>query len=200
MNDYEYENYLAHYGVKGMKWGVRRAVSFVSNQKRKMPGYYKIDGYDASPKVKFPVKGGPYEQNRRMSKRTDYDMISDFAKGAKTVGKAVSKRVEKSRKKSEARRRSYEKTTDRYGVGGAALRSYSEYNGKKLIKGNMAHLINAAANAYISNNSSNYKISRGVDFVRKAAINGLSISSNIDQLQAYANVAKAYVYAIDKTR
>lgn len=24
MNYYEYENYLAHYGVKGMKWGVRR--------------------------------------------------------------------------------------------------------------------------------------------------------------------------------
>lgn len=151
MYNYNYpDDYLMHYGVKGMKWGVRR-----SNNK------------------------------------------SSSTSGQK-IKKAVTKRIEKSREKAEKRKKSYERTTDWFGVGGAAIRSYSDYKSKKAIKGFLANVINSSANAYISNNSSKYHISRGVDFARRAAVGGLSLSAHMDQIQAYADVARAYMYQVDK--
>lgn len=114
------------------------------------------------------------------------------------VGRAAVKAIEKSREKAERRNKSYARTTDMFGVGGAAIRSYAEYQNKKFIKGTLANVINASANAYISNNSSKYHISRGVDFARRAAVGGLSMSSRIDQVNAYANVAKSAIYQASK--
>ena len=151
-NSYYPEDYLMHYGVKGMKWGVRR-----SNNK------------------------------------------SSSTAGQK-VKKAVTKRIEKSREKAEKRKKSYERTTDVWGVGGAALRSYSEYQNKKWIKGSLAKVINSSANAYISNNSSKYRISRGVDFARRAAVGALSFSAQMDQIQAYADFGRSYMYAVNKNK
>lgn len=151
-NNSYHPDYLMHYGVKGMKWGVRR-----SNNK------------------------------------------SSSTSGQK-IKKAVTKRIEKSREKAEKRKKSYERTTDVWGVGGAALRSYSEYQNKKWIKGGLAKVINSSANAYISNNSSKYRISRGVDFARRAAVGALSFSAQMDQIQAYADFGRSYMYAVNKNR
>ena len=115
-----------------------------------------------------------------------------------TIGKVASKQVEKSRERAEKKRKSYEKTTDMFGVGGSAIRSYAEYKSKKFAKGMLAGMVNAAANVYISNNSSNYKVARGVDFARRATVRGLSISSQMDQIQAYANVGRSAIYAYGK--
>lgn len=124
-----YENELTHYGVKGMKWGVRRSIK-----------------------------------------------------------NAVEKRREKIKKRDE----SYAKTQKYFGVGGVAIRSGSEYVRKKAVKGVLAKTINAAANSYISaNGANNYKVSRGVDFVRRASINALSISSAADQIRVYTDLGKA---------
>ena len=123
---------------------------------------------------------------------------SRVQKVGRKVGAAVSKRVQKSRDKAEAKRKSYEKTTDRFGVGGAALRSYSEYQSKKFVKGMAVGVINSSANAFISSNRGSYRVNQGVDFTRRAAIKGLSLSANIDQIQAYANVARSYMYQVTK--
>ncbi len=157
MEYYDYENELYHYGVKGMKWGVRRG-----------------DSKDSS-------SGG-----------------STAKKIGRKVGKAVSKRVQKSREKAEARQKSYNRTADIFGVGGAAIRGYAEYQGKKRLKGMAVHLINDAANAYISSNVGSYRVNRGVDFVRRAAINGLSLSAHIDKIQTYATVGRTYMYRVNK--
>lgn len=36
----EYESYLAHYGVRGMRWGVRKAAPKVSNNKKRKNNIY----------------------------------------------------------------------------------------------------------------------------------------------------------------
>lgn len=120
---------LQHYGVKGMKWGVRRSIK-----------------------------------------------------------NTVEKRREKIRKRDE----SYAKTQKYFGVGGVGIRSGAEYASKKAIKGVLAKSINVAANTYISKNgANNYQVSRGVDFVRRASVTALSISSAADQIRVYSDLGKA---------
>ena len=163
-NNY-YDDYLMHYGVKGMKWGVRKSQS------------------------------GSTTGNKTSSKQTSANKKTT---AGQKIGKAVVKRVEKSREKAEARKKSYEKTTDWFGVGGAAMRSYSEYQSKKAVKGMAANIINASANQFILSRKGGYYVNRGVDFVRRAAVGGLSMSARIDQINAYANVARAYMYQSSK--
>ena len=59
------QNELMHFGVKGMKWGVRRA-SLVSTQKRKNP-IGTMDGDGWSPKFKPPA-GAKYVTVRQANK------------------------------------------------------------------------------------------------------------------------------------
>lgn len=35
---YEYQNYLAHYGILGMKWGVRRSSSSLGGKVSRLSG------------------------------------------------------------------------------------------------------------------------------------------------------------------
>lgn len=124
---------------------------------------------------------------------------SDKQSVGQKVKKVVSKRLEKDVKKVVRRNESYEKTTDMFGVGGALLRANVEYQSKKAVKGLLANTINMAANDYISNNSSKYYISRGVDFARRAAVGGLSLSARMDKVEAYANVGYSALHRISKS-
>lgn len=157
---------LYHYGVKGMKWGVRKSQS------------------------------GSTTGNKTPSKQTSTKKKTTTGQ---KIGKVVAKRVEKSREKAEARKKSYEKTTDWFGVGGAAMRSYGEYQRKKAVKGMAANMINASANQFILSRKGGYYVNRGVDFARRAAVGSLSMSARIDQINAYANVARAYMYQTSKS-
>lgn len=107
------------------------------------------------------------------------------------VKKVVQNRIQKVNEKEQRRQESYNKTAQRFGVGGVALRSTVEYSRKKAAKGMAVKLINSAANSYISEHCSNYRVSRGVDFVRRASISALSLSSYIDMGRAASNIGKA---------
>lgn len=144
------------------------------------------------------VKGMKWgvRRNRESSTKTGNKNFSI----KKKAGKALVKRVEKSREKAEKHNDSIKRTTDRFGVGGVALGSYMRYQSKKSSKAVLANVVNAAANVYISSPSGNYYAKRGADFARRAVISGLSISSYSDLVQAYADVGKSAIYASSKKR
>lgn len=107
------------------------------------------------------------------------------------IGKSVNKTINKQREKQNKRRESYNKTQRYFGPGGVLLRSTTEYAAKKSMKGLMAKTINSATNAYImTNGSKNYTVSRGADFLRRAAITGLSLSAAADKIQMYADIGR----------
>ena len=71
MNYYEYNDYLAHYGVKGMKWGVRRAL-----REREYNRKYDNDGNltkYAQRKTYKALKKGKY-----VNLDDHFDMSDDF--------------------------------------------------------------------------------------------------------------------------
>lgn len=148
-------NYLAHYGVPGMKWGVRKNFS-------------RGKGSGGSSKFKKFVK-------KRMQKHID-------------------KRKEKNEK--------IKKTVDNYGafgVAGVAASRYLGYSSTHALRSTLATIINTSANAYITT-SSNYRIARGADFVRRASISYLSIRDSVDKINAFADVGRAAIYYNQKKR
>lgn len=209
---------LYHHGVKGMKWGVRRyqnkdgSLTAKGVKKYAKKGYAKdaynsnestagkvYDRYTGAHKIQADLKYSS-SSNKKNKARAEKYLKEKQAPMKEKAGKALVKRVEKSREKAEKKNAAIKRTTDTFGVGGVAISSYSNYKGKKAIKGVLANVINASANAYINNNRTSYYKARGVDFVRRAAISGLSVSSYADQLRAYGNVAKSAMYASEKAR
>ena len=107
------------------------------------------------------------------------------------IKKVVQKRVQKIDEKNKRRQESYDKTAKYFGAGGVMIRGAVDYGRKKAAKGMAVKVINSAANSYISSYCSNYRVSRGVDFVRRASISALSVSTYIDAGRTASNVGKA---------
>ena len=148
-------NYLVHYGIPGMKWGVRKNSA-------------KGKGSGGSSKFKKIVK--------------------------KRIQKHVDKRKEKDEK--------IKKTGDNdgaVGLAGLAPSRYPAYSSTHALRSTLATIINTSANAYITT-SSNYRIARGVDFVRRASISYLSIRDSVDKINAFADVGRAAIYYNQKKR
>ena len=135
-------NELYHYGVLGMKWGIRKRSS-----------------------------GG--------------------------VAKKVKKKYDQKRAKNDEE---LKKDTDRYGVGGVAVGRYAGYKAKHHIRGHLANVINASANAYIINSGSKHRIATGIDYARRASISYLSMRDNAEKINAVADVGKAAIYSSKKKR
>lgn len=209
---------LYHYGIKGQRWGVRRyqnkdgSLTAKGIKKYAKKGYAEdaynsnkstvgkvYDKYTGAHKIQADMKYSS-SSNKKNKARAEKYIKEKQAPMKQKAGKALVKRVEKSREKAEKRNTSIKRTTDRFGVGGVAATSYMEYQSKKVIKGYLANVINTSANVYINNNRTNYYKARGVDFVRRAAISGLSVSTYADQLRVYGDVAKSAMYASNKAR
>lgn len=118
----------------------------------------------------------------------------------KKVGKFVRKRIDKKIEKNKKRDERIKKTTDWFGVGGVAIGSTIRAGRKFATKKTMAHVLNGAANAYISSGKGSYAVNRGVDFTRRAAIKGLGISAVMDVARAASDVQKSARYQASKMR
>lgn len=120
--------------------------------------------------------------------------------GSSKIKKIAKNQVEKRKEKREAKDKKIQKTVDRFGavgVAGTAVKNYLGYSRSHALRGTLANVINMSANAYIATGS-NYRVARGVDFVRRASISALSIKDTAEKIDAFANVGKAAIYASNK--
>ena len=118
----------------------------------------------------------------------------------KAIGKQINKKIEKNKKRDERINERIKKTTDRFGVGGVAVASTLRTGRSFMVKKTIAHVLNGAANAYINSGRGSYAINRGVDFARRAAIKGLSVSAVMDVARGAIDVQKAANYAASKRK
>ena len=114
----------------------------------------------------------------------------------KAIGKQINKKIEKNKKRDEQ----IKKTTDWFGVGGVAVGSSIRAGRQFAAKKTTAHVLNGAANAFISSGRGSYAVNRGVDFARKAAIKGLSVSAVMDVARAASDIQKSANYAASKRK
>lgn len=134
MNRYEYEDYLMHYGVKGMKWGVRRAVRghggpgiYVSGNKKKLSGYKKD--------LKVLNDGGHLSVGGTKKRQAAYDK-RDRANLEKKIAKTESKIAEKENMTPEQQKAARRKTALKVGavVAGTALAAYGAAKAHEFIR------------------------------------------------------------------
>ena len=141
--------------------------------------------------MKWGRKKSPSNKSPTTKKQTPLNK-----KIGKAIGKQINKKIEKNKKRDER----IKKTTDWFGVGGVAVASSVRAGRNFAAKKTMAHVLNSAANAYISSGRGSYAVNRGVDFVRKAAINTLSVSAVMDVARAASDVQKSSNYATSKRK
>lgn len=136
------------------------------------------------------VKGMKWGVRKKTSSGRSSNTSSKIKKIAKNQAK---KHVEKREEKTKQ----LQKTVDTFGVSGTALGRYMGYKWGHAERTTIANMINMSANAYIAAGS-NYRVARGVDFVRRASISSLSIKDTAEKINAFADVGKAAIYASNK--
>lgn len=209
---------LYHYGVKGMKWGVRRYQNKDRSLTSKGIKKYATKGYSQdSYNSNTSWKGKAYDKYtgaHKMVGKAKYETSSDKANKAraekylkdkqkpisKKIGEVIDRNSAKRAEKAQKRTEQINRTTDLFGVGGVAINSYAKTSAKIGAKGILAKSINAAANAYISSGQGNYYTQQGAHYARKAAIAGLSINAYADTIRGFRDVGQAYVHAASKGR
>ena len=125
------ENELCHFGVKGMKWGVRRnRSSFVSTSgPKRLPGTYASDGNGWTAKAKR-LPGAIVKKDGYDKSRTPKGVVSLTSK---TSGKSKQKTVANT-PEAQARKEKLKKAAKvGAAVAGTALAAYGVYKVSKAI-------------------------------------------------------------------
>lgn len=93
---YQYPNYLMHHGVKGMKWGVRRAKRSISSANRRRTSKYSKDYNETRTLRRKSSKQLSNEElkklNKRMNLEQEYNRLStsEVNRGLSVARKIVS--------------------------------------------------------------------------------------------------------------
>ena len=212
---------LYHYGVPGMKWGVRKRYlnsngslnargikkyarkayakdSLNSNKTRKGKAY---DVFTGAHKISADIQYSSSSKKQNKARAEQYLKDRQKTKSTpirKKLGKAVVNRMQKNAEKRAKHDDRIKKTTDLFGVGGVALGTAVNTGRKFAAKKTTAHFLNSAANAYKISGRGSYAVNRGVDFARKLAIDTLSVSAVMDVARGANDVRKASNYAKSK--
>ena len=90
---YQYPDYLMHYGVKGMKWGVRHDKKFGSNRHKKYSADYEATRKTRRKSSKYLSNDELRQLNKRMQLEQEYNKLStrnvDIHRGMQYAGALV---------------------------------------------------------------------------------------------------------------
>lgn len=166
--NYEISDELYHYGVKGMKWGVRRDVEVIANNRRnvavrKAKRAYS-DGKISSEQKKTAIRKANAEKKAYMDKvKKDYENTSSTTKKEK-MDSNIRKEASKIQNRHVVKGlKAYSAVAAGYGIGTMAVTAAS------------AALANPAAAAVLGVTAAGYTVGQlGAKYVRDRLIDKLS--------------------------
>ena len=91
---YQYPNYLMHHGVKGMKWGVRRAKRSVSSLNRRRTSKYSKDYNETRTLRRKSSKQLSNEDLKKLNKRMELEQnYNRLSTSSVNRGMAVARKI-----------------------------------------------------------------------------------------------------------